>query len=269
MPTPKTTHGTYYKWNCKTPRSYSKTPKQFRVHGTERTVILKPTAEWNNLNNTLHTYTFADGTTRQWFFSPKFWSHYRRDENTLDYIVEQMKEQLGRDLASDEANDRHSVPFSCDFCFVAHPDDKTFYRTRLAQVIPASRAKDDYGFSTSAVYYGEKMTLNTLPVVVCETWVRWGRMDILLDDGLRSWTHYDIGDSRRINFAPRKGRFLPLPEFRASPKSNPFDDPFEPELKEIRDKQNDRHEELAQKAFHPDRVWRMMDTYGEDWMERV
>lgn len=256
---PKTIDGTYYTWRCGTPHAFSKTPKQLRIPGTRKTHCLKPSAEWNNLDNTLHTYTFADGTTRQWFFTPT-WRSPRERSPTLDSLVREMKRQLGRDLADDVA-DTTRLASSSDFHFVAHPDDKVFYRTRLAQVVLEGR---DIIFPR--VYYGEKMTHPVMPVVICETWVKWGQMDLLLDDGLRRWTTAYYEESI-FHVAPR--RFLPLREFRSSPHTNPFDDPFEPELKEIRDKQNAWHEELAQKAFHPARVERMMETYGEDWMERV
>jgi hypothetical protein len=225
--------------------------------------VYKPSPMFNNQNAVLHTYTFADGTTRQWFFTGNVMGSSGEED-----WEEEMKKNIESRRRQCAANEWCGGK---DFFFVAHPDDKVFYRHRLVQSIYGGGR----GFETNTVLLHNNIQWKHSPlhtiksVVICETWVKWGGMELLLDGGLRKWNSRDMSDSMNTNYAPRKGKFLPLTEFRASPHYNPFDEPDEPELKEMRNKRIEMKEEIAQKVFHPTRVEKMCETYGEDWMERV
>jgi hypothetical protein len=266
---------TYYSWANRSPKQFRITPKQFRlIDGDGRASVIKPKKDYANLNGILHTYTFNDGTTRQWFFTGDRMSWRRDSKGDLAHYETMMKSLLSR-----VGGGMRGAYELTDFGFVTHPDDKVFYRSRLVYTHTWTRSYD--GGVTHAVSYdgdldGDRrggLPRPKIPVsktvVVCETWVKWGRLEILLDDGLRHSKSYDIGDTEITQTTPRRGRFLSLPDFRSSRHHNPFDEPFELVLKEIRDKRNAMNEEIAQKAFHPDRVERMMSAYGEDWDERV
>jgi hypothetical protein len=261
----------YYAWNGKTTKTIRKTPKQLRlIDDKGYATVLKPTAGFNNLNGVLHTITFGDGSTRQWFLKGfKGYGHTRLHGLNADEFAQAMKEELGR-----------GGGWVQDYGFIKHPDDKVFTRDRIVYAHKWAVAWDGgrvyHDVSYDGVCFGERAGIHPppyLPVhrtyVVCETWVKWGGLEILLDDGLKRWITYTIADTRVDHVAPRKGKTLRLTDFRSSPVYNPFDDPFEPELKAVRDKRNAMSEELAAVVFHPARLERMMDAYGDDWLERV
>lgn len=258
---------TYYAWGNKTPKVFRKTPKQLRlIDGEGKVTVLKPKPYFNNLNATLHTYTFTNGTTRQWFFKgDNQYGVFGREKTVEDYAKTMKK--VGREVVTWD-----------EFGFVTHPDDKVFHRDRIVYAHKWAVAWDGgrhrHAVSYDGVCFGERAGIRPppyLPVhrtyVVSQTWVKWGGLEVLLDDGLKRWHTYDIGDSRVEHVAPRK--FLRLDDFRASPAPNPFDDPFDPALKAMRDKRNEMNEDIARAVFHPERVERMMTAYGEDWMEHV
>lgn len=260
---------TYYAWGNKTPKVFRKTPKQLRlIDGEGKVTVLKPHASFNHLNGVLHTYTFPNGTTRQWFHTGfSGFGHTHHHGLNADEFAQEMKKELGRGGC-----------WLQHYGFVTHPDDKVFHRDRIVYAHKWAVAWDGgrhrHAVSYDGVCFGERAGIRPppyLPVhrtyVVSQTWVKWGGLEVLLDDGLKRWHTYDIGDSRVEHVAPRK--FLRLDDFRASPAPNPFDDPFDPALKAMRDKRNEMNEDIARAVFHPERVERMMTAYGEDWMEHV
>ena len=120
-------------------------------------------------------------------------------------------------------------------------------------------------------YYGGGWATNTVElksIVICEKWMKWGAFEILMDDGTeeKSWYYYD---DKQTNILPKKDMFLPIKDFRNSGPHNPFDDPFEPHLKKMRDDRNWFKEQIAMEVFKPERVERMVEKYGIEWLEKV
>jgi hypothetical protein len=262
----------YYKIN-KGIKEGRETAKQIRITKKDGTTkILKK----ENNKNTIHTYTFKNGMKRQWF------TNSTEDEQ---YMVKHIN----------EFNTYKANQFTTKFYFLTHPDDKIFYKYRYAVKLtnttkyyfqdgtPRTEIRPEINYTidrtnnlkqvsgTIRQDFGRYYTITetkSQSILICEKWVKWGMFDILFDDRMRETCYYVYDDKKYNNVVDSKS-FLPLTDMRCCGVNNPFDDPYEPELKEMRDKRNEFKEQIAMEVFKPERVMRMIETFGDDWMEKV
>lgn len=274
----------YYNWGNE--NGYARiTPKQLRILKKDGSVdhIGKPTVCYTNNNYKLHTYVFKNGDKREWFVASKLGGYKR--STTLKAVSKKLTEGI-------ELNGCYP---NTELCFVKHRDDKMFYKYRYAvqkttvkewfkangklvekttwksvlKSVKDLRGKEMSSWRTNHSNGG--WTTNTVElksIVICEKWVKWGGFDILVDNGIeeKSWYYYD---DKATNTLPKKDMHLPITEFRNSGPHNPFDDPFEPHLKKMRDDRNWFKEQIAMEVFKPERVERMVEKYGIEWLEKV
>lgn len=263
-----------------------KTCKVLTPHGEKKHRIYKPDHDSNMNNAKLHTLTFANGTKRQYFFTRV---GYGRD-------LRNAEQQLKRDLAI--KGDPGYI--QC----VVHPDDKVYDKFVLAWEVREHhktyvgdrlvREGDDVPISVSEEMrerrrsrytryylnwhevpseprkwvYGDRIYLTEYEVKtiwVRQRWVQWGSYHILLHDGITSKDRYYYDNP----IVTQKADGLYLADFPPSGPHNPFDDPYEPHLKEFRHKRFAFKEEIAKAVFDPVRVFHMVSKYGDEWLESI
>jgi hypothetical protein len=261
----------YYQINGGDSKNGRETAKQIHVKNNDNNkVILK-----KDNTTKVNTYTFKNGMKRQWFTS-----HYENEANMVDVLT-------------NNTTTNHKK----HFFFVKHNDDKIFHKYRYAlkventttyynndgtqkknfhpfvvyDIVNESNIKYTNITGTIRREYGnsyEIQEITSQSILICEKWVKWGMFEILLDNGVEKSTKY-LYDDPQTSRNVKSSSFLPLTDMRCCGVNNPFDDPYEPELKEMRDKRNEFKEQIAMEVFKPERVMRMIETFGDDWMEKV
>ena len=261
----------YYQINKGGKMNGRETRKQIRIINKDGNMeILKK----NESRNVIHTYTFKNGMTRKWFTTSN------KNENFMKKVV-----------------NGGITGWYSDFYFLVDKDDEIFYKYRYALKLTkttnyynadGSKNKYQHPFVVHEIITDSSETTKNISgsirrdytnsyeiteftsesLLICEKWVKWGMFEILLDDGIRKSNKYLYDDPYPSQIA-HPSAYLKLTEMRNSSPNNPFDDPYEPELKKMRDERNWFKEQIAMKTFEPSRVMRMMEKYGDDWMEQV
>lgn len=157
--------------------------------------------------------------------------------------------------------------------------DEEFYTTEVKQVYSyenclnehhtrlrekAHPTEDHFGEYTGGKW---RTLVSRRDYVVAQEWYRWGRAvvpcrQILMEK--EGWLYDDHVSYRTLN--PKCS--LPLTEFRASRKYNPYDEPEHEVPRKFRADRIALNEDICAGAMRPDRVARMMEKYGDDWMDR-
>ncbi len=120
--------------------------------------------------------------------------------------------------------------------------------------------------------YTTKSTTEVKVVIAAEKWVRWAKwVAIRLDNGTKKDYTYYYDD--RVNLTTiNPDVALEMSEWRHSSPHNPFDVPDvakEPVKRSIWDKHAEFKEGIAMVHSHPIRVGRMIEKYGEAWLDSL
>ena len=203
---------TYYTWNNPQEQKGRKTSEQIK--------LLNDTSNKIITNSRMMEYTFTNGMTRQYI-----WIQNRKCVGAKHDLHKNRIKTLV--TSSSRKND--------DYGFIPYPNDKKFYKYRLAlletRYLDKTKSKVVESYivkNVNDIKYNQCYTQDM--ILICEEWITWGMFEILLDNGLRNEIEY--------NDIPRKDSYLKLTEFQNRSPNNPFDDPYEAKLKQMRDERN-------------------------------
>ena len=178
---------------------------------------------------------------------------------TYEEVVERFNAKDNRDKKVAPQNRRL---FIHEFLLLTTPEDKVEYRLVPSVSYYITTDGRNFGPYTHDWENPQPYTYQQGPMtqpdwgVLIETWVWWaGRIPMKVKNGMNAF-----------NTAPQN--WIRLQEFRNASLNTP-PRAFNEVETTIRNKHNDLKEELAAAVFHPSRMVRMMETYGEDWDERV